>query len=129
MFGKIDRMKSHHFSLPSGFIFQFSGQEFMDLRSQIGISKRGGIRFMPMAFTEQYVAMFSGILKIDWAIEVNIQIMRAFTKLRHMITANEELKKEIGTLRGQTDERFLIVFETLGVLPWIHNLWRGFPAI
>ncbi len=69
-----------------------------------------------MAFTEQGVAMLSGILNSDRAIEVNIQIMRTFTKLRHMVSAHEELKKELDEMRKQTDERFQIVFETLDQL-------------
>ena len=70
---------------------------------------------MSYAFTEQ-VAMLSGILDSDRAIAVNIQIMRTFTKLRHMISDNEDLKQELDKLRGQTDERFQIVFETLDQL-------------
>lgn len=61
---------------------------------------------MPHAFTEQGVAMLSGILNSDRAISVNIQIMRTFTKLRHMIFDNEDLKRELAELREQTDERF-----------------------
>ena len=71
---------------------------------------------MPYAFTEQGVAMLSGILNSDRAIAVNIQIMRTFTKLRHMISDNKDLKQELAELRGQTDERFQIVFETLDQL-------------
>ena len=71
---------------------------------------------MPHAFTEQAVAMLSGILNSDRAIAVNIQIMRTFTKLRHMISDNEDLRQELAELREQTDERFQIVFETLDQL-------------
>ena len=60
--------------------------------------------------------MLSGILNSDRAIAVNIQIMRTFTKLRHMISDNEDLKREFAELRGQTDKRFQIVFETLDQL-------------
>jgi len=67
-------------------------------------------------FTEQGVAMLSGLLNSDRAIDVNIQIMRTFTKLRQMISANEELRREIDGLRQLTDERFQIVFETLDQL-------------
>ena len=68
---------------------------------------------MPNAFTEQGVAMLSGILNSDRAIAVNIQIMRTFTKLRHMISDNEDLRRELAELREQADERFQIVFEIL----------------
>ena len=71
---------------------------------------------MPYAFTEQGVAMLSGILNSDRAIHVNIQIMRTFTKLRHMISANENLRREVDELRKLTDDRFQIVFEALDQL-------------
>lgn len=71
---------------------------------------------MPLAFTEQGVAMLSGILNSDRAILVNIQIMRTFTKLRHMIAGHEELKKAVDELREQTDERFEVVFSVLDKL-------------
>ena len=68
---------------------------------------------MPLAFTEQGIAMLSGVLNSDRAIQVNIQIMRTFTKLRHMIAISEDLKRELKDLRDQTDQRFQIVFEAL----------------
>lgn len=66
-----------------------------------------------MAFTEQGVAMLSSVLRSKRAIQVNIQIMRAFTKLRQILLSNEELRKELEDLRKVSDERFQIVFETL----------------
>jgi len=75
-----------------------------------------GLRYLPMAFTERGVAMLSGILNSDRAIAANIQIMRTFTKLRHMISDNEGLRRELSELREQADERFQIVFETLDQL-------------
>jgi hypothetical protein len=66
-----------------------------------------------MAFTEQGVAMLSGILNSDRAIEVNIQIMRAFINLRKFVLDNQELRREVAVLREQTEERFQIVFEAL----------------
>jgi len=86
------------------------------LRSQFGTSSWGGSRYLPMAFTEQGVAMLSGILNSKRAIQVNIQIMRTFTKLRHMIAGHEELKKAVDELREQTDERFEVVFSVLDKL-------------
>jgi hypothetical protein len=97
-------------------MFELSHQEFTDLRCQIGTSSWGGTRYMPMAFTEQGVAMLSGILNSDRAIEVNIQIMRAFVQLRHMVTESAELKRALDELRDQTEERFQIVFEVLDKL-------------
>jgi uncharacterized protein (UPF0147 family) len=101
---------------PNDFMFELSKNEFQILRSQIATSSWGGARYQPMAFTEQGVAMLSGILNSDRAIQVNIQIMRTFTKLRHMISGHEELKKAVDELREQTDKRFEIVFSVLDKL-------------
>ena len=112
-------VKRHKKRFPEDFMFQLSKSECDFLISQFVTSKksgRGGMRKMPYAFTEQGVAMLSGILNSDRAIAVNIQIMRTFTKLRHMISDNEDLKRELAELREQTDERFQIVFETLDQL-------------
>jgi hypothetical protein len=109
-------VRRHIKRFPQDFMFQLSKTEFDNLKSQIVTSSWGGVRKMPLAFTEQGLDMLSGILNSDRAIEVNIQIMRTFTKIRHMISANEELKKELEGLRNQTDERFQIVFETLDQL-------------
>ena len=103
---------------PNDFMFQLSKQEFNNLMSQIVTSKtspRGGVRKMPFAFTEQGVAMLSGILNSDRAIQVN-KIMRTFTKIRYMLTETEELKQAIQDLKNQTDEKFEIVFTVLDQL-------------
>ena len=69
-----------------------------------------------MAFTEQGVAMLSSVLRSKTAIQVNIQIMRAFTKMRQLIFDNAKLRKEIENLRADVDGKFQIVFETLDQL-------------
>ncbi|MDY6789688.1 MAG: ORF6N domain-containing protein [Thermodesulfobacteriota bacterium] len=101
---------------PDDFMFQLTYQEFTILKSQIVTSSWGGVRKLPHAFTEHGVAMLSGILNSDRAIAVNIQIMRTFTKLRHIISDNEDLRRELEELKKQSDERFQIVFETLDQL-------------
>ena len=98
---------------PKDFMFELTKKEFQNLRSQIVTSSWGGARYAPMAFTELGVAMLSSVLKSERAIEVNIQIMRVFTKLRQAIVATKDLKKELDELKQITDERFQIVFETL----------------
>ncbi|MFV9645520.1 MAG: ORF6N domain-containing protein, partial [Desulfobacterales bacterium] len=80
-----------------------------------------GERYVPMAFTEQGVAMLSSVLNSKRAIQVNIQIIRTFTKLRHALLDNENLRKELEELKQITDERFQIVFETLDQLINIEN--------
>ena len=83
------------------------------MRSQTVTSSWGGARYKPMAFTEQGVAMLSSVLRSGRAIQVNIQIMRAFVKMRHFVLDHEELGLQLAELRRQSDERFQIVFETL----------------
>src|SRR6266446_8000343 len=82
---------------PEDFMFQLTKEEADSLRSQFATSKtgRGGRRYLPYAFTEQGVAMLSSVLNSERAIEVNITIMRAFVKLRHMLESNEELARKI----------------------------------
>ncbi len=109
-------VRRHIGRFPDDFMFELTKDEFNNLRSQIDTSSWGGIRYAPMAFTEQGVAMLSGILNSDRAIQVNIQIMRTFTKLRHMISGHEELKKAVEELKQQTDERFEVVFTVLDKL-------------
>ncbi len=109
-------VKRHLKRFPDDFMFQLTKQEFNNLKSQIVTSSWGGVRKMPYAFTEQGVAMLSGILNSDRAIQVNIQIMRTFTKLRHVLLESEELKLAVEDLRNQTDKKFEIVFSVLDKL-------------
>ena len=117
-------VKRHKKRFPDDFMFQLSKSEYEFLISQFVISKksgRGGVRKMPYAFTEQGVAMLSGILNSDRAIAVNIQIMRTFTRLRQAIADNADLRKEFEDLKQISEERFQIVFETLDQLINIEN--------
>ena len=98
---------------PSDFMFELNSKEFQDLRSQIVTSSWGGLRYLPMAFTEQGVAMLSSVLSSERAVQVNIQIVRTFTKLRRMLATHEELKRKIENMEKQYDENFQIVFEAI----------------
>ena len=98
---------------PADFMFTLTIQEVRNLRSQIVTSNRGGLRYLPMAFTEQGVAMLSSVLKSDRAIQVNIQIMRIFSQFRQMLSGHEELKKKIETIEKKYDKQFRIVFEAI----------------
>ena len=84
---------------PEDFMFELSQQEFDNLRSQFGTSSWGGSRYMPMAFTEQGVAMLSSVLNSPTAIKVNIQIIRVFTKIREMLTDTLSMKLEIEEIK------------------------------
>ena len=68
---------------------------------------------MPMAFTEQGVAMLSGVLHSPRAIKVNIEIMRAFVRMRRLLAENAELAKRLDELEGRFDKQFQIVFDAL----------------
>jgi len=83
---------------PSDFMFQLTKDEWDNLRLQIETSKRGGRRYLPYAFTEQGVAMLSGLLNSDTAIEVNISIMRAFVAIRSFLLTQSSVSSEIKEL-------------------------------
>jgi hypothetical protein len=108
-------VRRHLDRFPDDFMFELSKEELKNWRSQFGTSKgdKMGLRYSPMAFTEQGVAMLSGILNSKRAVQVNIQIMRAFIKLRRFVLDNEALRRELEDLKQQTENRFQIVFETL----------------
>ena len=100
---------------PQDFMFQLTTEESDFLRCQIGISKRGrgGRRFLPYVFTEQGVAMLSSVLNSERAILVNIEIMRAFVKLRQMLASNAELSRRLGELESRYDKQFRVVFDAI----------------
>ncbi len=90
-----------------------NSEEFANLKSPIGISSWGGIRTAPYAFTEQGVAMLSSVLHSDRAIQVNIEIMRAFVRLRQMLSSNAELSRKMAALEKKYDIQFKAVFEAI----------------
>lgn len=99
---------------PKDFLFQLSNQEFSSLRSQIVTSKgRGGRRTAPYAFTEHGVAMLSSVLRSQQAIEINIQIIRTFVRLRKMITSHPGLEEKLKQLEKKYDSQFKIVFDAI----------------
>lgn len=98
---------------PEDFMFQLSPEEFANLKSQFGISSWGGVRTAPYAFTEQGVSMLSSVLRSTRAIQVNIEIMRAFVQLRQMLASNAELSSKLVTLEKKYDIKFRAVFEAI----------------
>lgn len=100
---------------PDDFMFELSKAEFQDWRSQFVTSRedRIGLRYSPMAFTEQGVAMLSSVLKSERAIEVNITIMRAFVQMRQMLATHSDLKRKIEEMEARYDENFQLVFEAI----------------
>ena len=99
---------------PPDFMFQLSFQEFTALRSQIVTSKgRGGRRTAPYAFTEHGVAMLSSVLRSERAVEINIQVIRAFVKLRQLVVSNSELANRLNHLEQRYDSQFKVVFDAI----------------
>ena len=100
---------------PSDFMFGLTVEESKSLRFQIGTSNagRGGRRYLPHAFTEQGVAMLSSVLHSRRAIQVNIQIMRAFAKIREMILSHKDLQRKIDGMEKKYDGQFKVVFNAL----------------
>ena len=101
---------------PPDFMFQLSREEWADLKSQSVISNpegRGGRRTAPYAFTEQGVAMLSSVLRSEQAVAVNIEIMRAFVRLREILATHHELAKKLDQLERKYDEQFKAVFDAI----------------
>ena len=105
------------------------GEDWPNLKSQIGTSSWGGMRKLPLAFTEQGVAMLSGVLNSPRAIAVNIQIIRTFTKLRELLAENGHLRLKIEAMERNYDKQFKIVFDAIRQLltePPVPNEEIGF---
>lgn len=100
---------------PRDFMFQLSPKEAKALRSQDATSKagRGGRRYAPLVFTEQGVAMLSSVLNSDRAIQVNIEIMRAFVRLRAMVGSIVELRRKVDLLEKKYDAKLKMVFDAI----------------
>jgi hypothetical protein len=126
---------------PADFMFQLTGEEVTNLRSQIVTSNsemsaaalksqsvisnssednphpgRGGRRYLPYAFTEQGVAMLSSVLRSPRAILVNVEIMRAFVHLRRMLASNADLAWKLAALEKKYDGQFKVVFDAIRAL-------------
>jgi phage regulator Rha-like protein len=103
---------------PSDFMFELTKEELVNWRSQFVTSNsdKMGLRYAPFCFTEQGVAMLSSILNSEKAIEVNIRIIRVFTKLREMLMNNKDLLYELEQIKKQLkdhSDKFLLIFEYL----------------
>ncbi|MBI5299810.1 MAG: ORF6N domain-containing protein [Deltaproteobacteria bacterium] len=107
---------------PQDFAFQLTEEENQTLRFHFGTSKKkGGRRYLPYVFTEQGVAMLSGILQSKKAILVNVAIMRTFVKLRRMIATHKDLAQQLEQLEKKYDRQFKVVFDA------IHQLMQPPP--
>jgi hypothetical protein len=98
---------------PVDFMFRLTPEEVENLKCQIGISRWGGRRSPPLAFTEQGVAMLSSVLRSERAVRVNIEIMRAFVQLRQMLSSNADLARKLEALEKKYDTQFKVVFDAI----------------
>ena len=115
-----ERVKRNIERFPIDFMFQLTKSEYTVLRSQIVTSKgKGGRRYLPYVFTEQGVAMLSSVLNSKKAIKVNIQIMRAFVKLREILSTHKELAQKLKELElkiDSHDQQIQSIFEVINQL-------------
>ena len=109
----IQAVKRNIDRFPEDFMFQLTKQEFDDLRSQIVTSSWGGRRYPPYAFTEQGVSMLSSVLRSKRAIQVNIEIMRAFVQLRRILASHADLARKLSALEKKYDAQSKVVFDAI----------------
>jgi hypothetical protein len=98
---------------PGDFMFQLTTEEADFLRRQSGASSWGGRRYLPYVFTEQGVAMLSSALKNKRAVQVNIEIMRAFVRLREILSTHKDLARKLAMLENKYDRQFKVVFDAI----------------
>jgi hypothetical protein len=107
-------VKRNRTRFPSDFLFELTQQEYTALRYQLGTLKRGAhSKYLPFAFTEQGIAMLSGVLSSPRAVQVNIAIMRSFVKLREVLATHKDLVRKLAELENKYDEQFQIVFDAI----------------
>jgi len=98
---------------PDDFLLFLAREEVMNLKCHFGTSSWGGKRKLPLAFTEQGVAMLSSVLNSKRAIQVNIQIMRTFTKIREIMATHDGLRRKIESMEKKYDYQFKVVFDAI----------------
>ena len=110
-----EQVRRNRSRFPGDFMFQLTSEEVESLRSQLATSNqgRGGRRYAPYAFTEQGVAMLSTVLNSERAIRVNIEIMRAFVRLRQILASNVQLARRLDALEKKYDAQFKVVFDAI----------------
>jgi hypothetical protein len=108
------QVKRNQDRFPADFMFELSKEEYDALRSQFGTLKRGEhFKYLPYALTEQSVAMLSSVLRSTRAVQVNIEIMRTFVRLRQIPASNAQLARKLDTLEKKYDAQFKVVFDAI----------------
>ena len=109
-----EQVKRNLDRFPADFMFQLTNQEFKDLKFQTGTSSQwGGRRTPPYAFSEQGVSMLSSVLSSPRAIQVHIEIMRTFVRLRKILASHTDLAEQLEQLEQKYDEQFRVVFDAI----------------
>ncbi|MFC1582323.1 ORF6N domain-containing protein [Planctomycetota bacterium] len=98
---------------PEDFMLRLTSEEFQNLICHFGISSWGGTRTEPRAFTEHGILMLSSVLRSKRAIQVNIQIMRTFSKMRQLIQSHKDILKKIEEMENRYDTQFKMVFQAI----------------
>ena len=116
-----EQVKRNLARFPIDFMFQLTAEEETALRSHFATSKkptpnRGGRRYLPYAFTEQGVAMLSSVLSTERAVSVNIEIMRAFVRMRSVLAANKELARRFAELETRLDKKAVVQDKAIAVI-------------
>jgi hypothetical protein len=111
-----EQVRRNSSRFPEDFMFKLNNEEFEFLRSQIATSKRGGSRYLPMVFTEQGVAMLSSVLNSERAIQVNIEIMRAFANYRALLIDSKDFHKKLNLLDQKINELFKFLLKKIDAL-------------
>jgi len=120
---------------PGDFMFELSKDEFNNLRCHSGTSSWGGIRYLSLAFTESGVLMLSSVLKSERAIQVNIQIIRVFTKIKELLSTNREILTKLEQLERkdiEQDDKIILIFDYLRQLEQVkkeEDEFRNRPRI
>jgi len=109
-----EQVKRNRDRFPEDFMFALTEEEAGTLRSQFATSSSwGGRRYLPLAFTQEGVAMLSSVLRSRRAVQVNIAIMRAFVKLREMLASNRDLARRLDEMEKKYDTQFKVVFDAI----------------
>lgn len=110
-----EQVKRNIERFPEDFMFQLNAEEFENWKSQFAISnsEKMGLRRKPYVFTEQGVAMLSSVLNSKVSIQVNIQIMRTFTRLKEIIMSHKDLQRKIEDMEKKYDQQFQGVFDAI----------------
>ena len=110
----VQAVKRNQERFPPDFMFQLNADEVANLKSQIVISSWGGARRAhPYALTEQGVAMLSSVLRSPRAVQVNIEIMRAFVRIRQLLATHEDLARKFDAVERKYDQQFKVVFDAI----------------